>query len=119
MPHDVDMNPVYTIDVAHPPRHPDEVEEDLLQAWSHVRNSPTLRLLKIIHGYGSHGKGGTTRGHVRDWVFRNRLKFKNTIDGENYSLHNAALEELRKELGAYEDGDLNSANPGIIVVWVK
>ncbi len=113
------MSILYIIDVAHPPRHPDNVEEELVQAWSHVRNSSTLRVLKIVHGYGSHGQGGSTKELVRNWVFQNRLKFRNTIDGENYTLHNAATAELRKELGAYEDSDLNAANPGIVVVWVK
>lgn len=113
------MRPVYTIDVAHPPRHPDRVEEELLQAWSHVRNSSTLRVLKIVHGYGSHRAGGSTRERVRNWVFQNRLKFRNTIDGEHYTLHDAATAELRKELGAYEDTDLGNTNPGIVIVWVK
>jgi hypothetical protein len=113
------MNPLYTIDVAHPPRHPDEVEEDLIQAWSHVRNTSALHVLKIVHGYGSHGKGGATREHVRDWVFKHRHKFRNTINGEDYTLYNAATVEMRAELGAYDDDDLNSANPGVIIVWVK
>lgn len=113
------MSPVYIIDVAHPSRHPDRVEEDLVHAWSHVRNSSTLRVLKIVHGYGSRGQGGSTRESVRNWVFRNRLKFRDAIDGEDYTLHNAATAGLRKELGAYDDSDLNAANPGIIVVWVK
>lgn len=113
------MTPLYTIDVAHPPRHPDKVEEDLLQGWMHVRNSSTLRLFKIVHGYGSHGHGGSTKDHARNWVFQNRLKFRQIIDGENYTLHNAAIAELRKELGQFEDSDLNAANPGIIVIWVK
>jgi hypothetical protein len=113
------MSPVYTIDVAHPPRHPDRVEEELVQAWSHVRNSSTLRVLKIVHGYGSHGTGGSTRDQVRNWVFRNRLKFRNTVDGEHYTLHDAVTTELRKELGGYDDTDLNAANPGIVIVWVK
>jgi hypothetical protein len=113
------MTPVHIIDVAHPPRHPDEVEDALMAGWSYVRNSSTLRVLKIVHGYGSHGRGGSTKSHVRNWVFKNRFKFRNTIDGEDYALHNAATEALRKELGPYEDLDLNTANQGVTIVWVK
>jgi hypothetical protein len=113
------MNPVYTVDIAHPPRHPDRVEEELLEAWSHVRNSSTLRVLKIVHGYGSHGKGSSTKLLARNWVFTNRLKFRGTIDGEHYTLHDATTAGLRKELGSFDDPDMNAGNPGIVIVWVK
>lgn len=112
-------SPILTIDVAHPPRHPDDVQEELLRAWSEVRNSPALRILKIIHGYGSSGKGSATKDVVRNWVFRNSSKFRQTIDGEDYSLYNAPTREMRKEVGAYTDTDLGSGNAGLIIVWVK
>jgi hypothetical protein len=112
-------NPILTIDVAHPPRHPDAVEEELLHAWSQVRNSPSLRILKIIHGYGSTGKGGATKDVVRNWLFRNKKKFKQTIDGEDYSLYSASTQEMRKLVGASMDTDLGSGNAGITIVWVK
>ena len=111
--------PVLTIDVAHPPRHPDEVEEELLHAWAQVRNSSSLNILKIIHGYGSSGKGGTTKDLVRDWLFRYKSRFKHVVDGEDYTLYNQAIQELRKGVGAYEDVDLNASNKGITIVWVK
>jgi len=111
--------PILTIDVAHPPRHPDDVEEELLLALSQVRNSSSLRILKIIHGYGSAGKGSTTKELVRNWVFRNKNRFKQTIDGENYSLYNAPTQEMRKQVGACTDTDLGSGNAGVTIVWVK
>lgn len=108
-----------TVDVAHPPRHPDRVEGELLDAWSAVRNSPTQRVLKIIHGHGSTGRGGSTRDVVRNWVYRRKREFKAVIVGENYSLLDASTQELRKTLGDYRDEDLDRANPGITIVWVK
>ncbi|MEK9138532.1 MAG: hypothetical protein AAB393_15520 [Bacteroidota bacterium] len=113
------QSPTLTIDVAHPPRRPDEVEEELLSAWSQVRNSSSLRVLKIIHGYGSTGKGGTTKEVVRNWVFANRTKFKMSIDGEEYTLYNAGTRELRKAIGDYPDADLGKTNPGITIVWIR
>jgi hypothetical protein len=110
---------IFTIDVAHPPLRPEEVEEELLHAWSEVRNSPSFRILKVIHGYGSSGKGSATKDVVRNWIFRNRNKFKQTIDGENYNLHNASTQEMRKQVKTYTDVDLGSANAGITIVWVK
>ena len=114
------MSPlVLTIDVAHPPRRPDEVEGALLDAWETVRNSSSFRLLKIIHGYGSGGKGGATRGLVRNWAFRQRGRFRGILNGEDYTLHDPATQEIRRELGQYPDPDLTMPNPGITIIWVK
>ena len=111
--------PVWTIDVAHPPRRPDEVEEDLLRAWRKVENTPSLRILKIIHGYGSSGKGGSTREVARNWCFRNAGRFRGVINGEVYSSFETKTQDLRAEVGQYEDPDIHSPNPGITVVWIK
>ena len=111
--------PLLTVDVAHPSRPPDQVEEELLHAWSQIRNSPSLSVLKIIHGYGSSGKGGSTKDVVRNWAFRHRSRFRRIIEGERYTLYNEDTRELRKEVGSYEDADLQHANPGLTVVWVK
>lgn len=111
--------PILTIDVAHPPRRPDDVEAELLRAWSQIRNSASLRVLKIVHGYGSSGRGGSTKEVVRNWVFRNRTKFRLAIDGENYSLYDSGTQGMRTDVGAYADADLGSGNAGITIVWVK
>jgi hypothetical protein len=108
-----------TIDVAHPPRHPDIVEKELFDAIMRAKNSSSLRVLKIIHGHGSSGKGGTTKELVRNWAFRNRGKFQAVIDGENYSVHNAATQEMRAEVGQFSDTDLENANAGITIIWIK
>jgi hypothetical protein len=112
-------SPVLTLDVAHPPRHPDVVEQELLDAWQKIRNSSGLCILKVIHGRGSTGKGGTTREFVRNWAYRQRGKFLAVIPGEEYSLFQDETVRLRKEVGAYPDPDLGSLNPGITVIWVK
>jgi hypothetical protein len=112
-------SPLLTIDVAHPPLHPDDVEAELLLGWSRVRNSSALHLIKIIHGYGSTGKGGSTKDLVRNWAYRNRKQFRMIIEGEEYNLYSASVQELRKEVGAYDDADLHNPNNGITVVWVK
>lgn len=108
--------PLLTIDVAHPPRHPDEVEDELLRALLQVQSSPSLRIIKIIHGYGS---GGATRDTVRNWAFRNRLKIKAVINGEDYSLYESATQSMRKAVGNFVDADLDAGNNGITIVWVK
>jgi hypothetical protein len=113
------LNPLFVIDVAHPPRHPDVVEKELLDALMKVKGSSSLRVLKIIHGHGSSGKGGSTKDVVRNWLFRHRSKFRTSIDGEQYSVFDADVQELRTEVGQYNDSELGSANPGLTIVWVK
>lgn len=114
------MNPiVLTIDVAHPPRHPHAVEADLQDAWTTIRNSPTLRVLKVIHGHGSTGKGGTTRELVRNWLFTRRARWRAIVEGEHYTIFNRDVQRMRKELGTFPDADLGNLNPGITVVWVR
>ena len=108
-----------TVDVAHPPRHPDVVEAELDDVVSRVLRSTAHRVLKIVHGYGASGRGGSTREGVRNWAFRRRSKFRSVIDGETYALENAATAALRLEVGAYADPDLGAGNRGITIVWVK
>src|SRR5512145_193874 len=92
--------PILTIDVAHPPRPPGVVEEELLQAWNEVRNSSSLRVLKIIHGYGSTGKGGTTKETVRNWLYQHRGKFLGVIEGEEYNAYNGVAQEMMIRIGS-------------------
>jgi hypothetical protein len=105
------------LDVAHPPRHPDRVEEDLGAALAEARNAPGLRVLKIIHGYGSSGSGGSTKEVVRTWLFR-RKTLRAVIEGERYGLLDPDTQEMRRELKGEADPDLDAANRGITVVWI-
>lgn len=110
---------IFSLDVAHPPLPPSRVEQILLDALLRVRNSPELRVLKVIHGYGSKGKGGATKELVRDWAFRQRKHFMAIIDGEVYSILHAATQQLRRVCGPIDDADLDKRNPGITILWVK
>ncbi len=108
-----------TLDVAHPARPPEAVEQELLDGWSSVRNSPTLRILKIIHGHGSSGRGGTTRDLVRNWAFRHRDRFRAVIAGEEFDLFDARTQAMREEIGSFPETDLGAANRGVTLIWVK
>jgi hypothetical protein len=90
-----------------------------MDAWQKIRNSRDLRVLKIIHGHGSTGKGGATREVVRNWTFRQRGKFVAVIPGEEYTLFDDDAARMRKDIGAFPDPDLGFPNPGITLVWVK
>jgi hypothetical protein len=110
---------ILTVDVAHPPLPADQVEALLLESWSRVRNSENLRVVKFIHGYGSSGKGGSTRELVRNWAFHHRSKFRDVIEGEAYHLLNPSVQEMRRELETFTDADLQHPNEGITILWVK
>ncbi len=112
-------SPILTIDVAHPPRHADEVEREIVSAVAQVAGSSSLRLLKIIHGHGSSGRGSATREVVRGWAFRHRQKFRAAIEGEEYSRFHPDVQEIRKVIGEFPDPDLEAQNRGILVLWVK
>lgn len=117
------MNPspgyLLTIDLAHPARPPARVEADLEAVFHKVRNSTQHRAIKVIHGYGSHGRGGSTRETVRDWAYNFRRRLRAVIYGENYNIFDDDTQELREECGQIDDHDLNAANPGITILWVK
>jgi hypothetical protein len=110
--------PILRLDVAHPSRPPAAVEEMLLEALSAVRNSPVHRALKVIHGYGSSGAGGSTRTVVRNWLARRR-GLRAVIEGERYGLLDPETCAMREEIGRVADADLDRANPGVTLVWVK
>ncbi len=80
------------------------------------------RVLKVIHGYGSSGKGGALCVGLRK-SFRLRKKegvIKDFIVGEDFSIFNdpgLTLLEAVPEMGG--DPDLSATNEGITIVWLK
>lgn len=111
--------PLHTVDVGHPPRPPRAVEAQLLDVWEEARNRPAIRVLKLIHGHGSSGRGGSTREVTRNWLFTHRSRFRAIINGEEYALNDPATITLRREVGQYPDADLGQHNRGITIVWIR
>ncbi len=110
---------VRVVDVAHPPLPQGAVEELLFQIWMEARNTPDVRVIKVIHGYGSSGRGGMTQQVVRNWASKMRSKFRSVIDGERYSLYDPASQEMRRELGGFDDSELDAGNQGITYLWLR
>jgi hypothetical protein len=115
----MNANYLLVIDVGHPPRLPKQVEAELEAAFAKVRNSSTLRVIKVIHGYGSHGHGGRTKETVRNWAFQFRKRFRAVIDGEAYDIFDGDTQAMRSECGQLDDNDLGIGNAGITLIWVK
>jgi hypothetical protein len=115
----MEANYFLVIDVAHPPRPPEQVETELAAALTKVRNSSTLRAIKVIHGYGSHGRGGSTKETVQNWAYQFRRRCRAVIAGENYTIFDAETQRMRQACGQISDPDLGGNNPGLTLIWVK
>ena len=81
-----------------------------------------VRVLKVIHGYGSSGKGGTlNHGLKKSFALRKQEGvIKDYIPGENFTIFNPVVLELLEavpELRA--DSDLAATNEGVTVLWLK
>ena len=81
-----------------------------------------VKVLKVIHGYGSSGKGGALCVGLRK-SFGLRKKeggIKDFIAGEDFTIFNPtvlALLEAVPELRG--DPDLGATNEGVTVLWLK
>jgi hypothetical protein len=81
-----------------------------------------VRALKIIHGYGSSGKGGKLNvGLRKSFALRKKEKaIKDFIPGEDFSIfENRVLELLEAVPDLRLDSDLNATNEGITILWLK
>jgi hypothetical protein len=81
-----------------------------------------IRVLKVIHGYGSSGKGGAlcVGLHKSFGLRKKEGVIKEFIAGEDFSFFNdpvLALLEAVPELRG--DPDLGATNEAITIVWLK
>jgi hypothetical protein len=81
-----------------------------------------VRVLKVIHGYGSSGKGGTLCIGLRK-SFGLRKKegiIRDFIPGEDFSIFNEpVLNLLQVAPDLRGDPDLNATNEGVTILWLK
>ncbi len=80
------------------------------------------RVLKVIHGYGSSGKGGALCVGLRK-SFGLRKKegvIKDAIAGEDFSIFNEPVLDLLEAAPELRgDPDLGATNEGITIRWLK
>ena len=81
-----------------------------------------VQVLKVIHGYGSSGKGGALCVGLRK-SFALRKKegvIKDFIRGEEFSIfQDATLRLLEAVPELRGDPDLGSTNEGVTVLWLR
>ena len=80
-----------------------------------------VRVLKVIHGYGSSGKGGTLCvGLRKSFSLRKKEKvIREYVPGEDFSIFDPRTVSLLEEVPELRgDPDLDATNEGITVVWL-
>ena len=78
-----------------------------------------VKVLKIIHGYGSSGRGGKIRKRVRVCLeqLQHSKEIKAYISGEEFSIFNeAARDAIRVCDQLRKDDDLERSNNGVIYI---
>ncbi len=96
-------------------------DEAVRRITYNIRNGKAMgaSAVKIIHGYGSTGKGGTIRQRARAYLESQKQKglIRDWIAGEDFSIFNPAVIEAFKNCGELRrDGDLDRHNNGITIV---
>jgi hypothetical protein len=87
-----------------------------------VARTKGIGLLKIVHGYGSTGKGGTLRKALRTMLLKlqNEGKIGRVIFGENWDLFDEPSRNLMERYPLTRgDRDIGRGNAGITLVEVR
>ena len=78
-----------------------------------------VKAVKLIHGYGSTGRGGKIRGGVREELaaMKRRKQIKETIPGEDFDPTDATSRKLAEQYPSVtRDPDYGRMNHGITIV---
>ena len=78
-----------------------------------------VKVIKVLHGYGSHGKGGDICRNLRTLCFKlkKEKKIKDFLLGNEWDLANQKCFDIVTNLKNYhDDNDLGANNPGITFV---
>jgi len=97
------------------------VDDAIRRVTYNIKNAGPMGVsaIKLIHGYGSTGKGGAIRTETRKYLERqkSRRQIKDFIAGEDFSIFDDATrkaflvcDELRR------DSDLERHNNGVTIV---
>lgn len=84
--------------------------------------SKETKVLKVIHGYGSHGVGGVIKREIPLLLKRLKQQGKilDFIQNEKFTKNN---QEYKKYFNLYPelilDSDLQNFNPGITIIFLK
>ena len=109
---------IYTADIKSDMPTSDQALRRVDMAISTAKRSGASAL-KIIHGYGSTGKGGVIRTGVRRRLgeLKTQGKIKAFIPGEDFSIFNAGARTAIQACAALrQDRDLDRQNNGVTII---
>ena len=112
------MNTILTLDIAHPPMASGDAERELARALSKVELSASLQILKIVHGYGSAGKGGILKTVEKNWAYQMRSRFEDVFDGASLDPFVKPVQRMCSACGI-SYSDIGGGGEGVTVIWVK
>lgn len=78
--------------------------------------------VKVLHGYGSHGKGGAILVNLRKLLLQWKKSgfIRDYFGGDKWNMFDkTTLEILMKDKTIYGDEDMNRANPGITIIYIS
>jgi len=81
-----------------------------------------ISVLKIIHGYGSGGRGGVLRMGLRKVFteYQHDGEILGYASGEEFSIfHPVSLEMITLAPELRTDRDLERSNPGVSFLWIQ
>jgi hypothetical protein len=100
------------------------LEEARQQVIAEIRRAKReqVRVLKVIHGYGSTGTGGKLCVGLRKSFGLRKQEgvIKDFIRGEDFSIFNDGVLNLLEAVPELRgDPDLGATNEGVTVLWLK
>ena len=78
--------------------------------------------LKLLHGYGSHGRGGAILVAIRKQlgIWKKSGYIKDFFGGDCWNLFDKkAMNILELDKTIFNDEDINKSNPGITIIQVN
>lgn len=81
-----------------------------------------IEVLKVIHGYGSHGRGGEIKKEVKKYLkdAEKAKKIRFFVSGDSWSNLNENVKLLEENYPSLIiDEDIKNINSGITVVYIK
>lgn len=81
-----------------------------------------VKVVKVVHGYGSHGTGGLIFLKMKQYFVKEKKnsKVKDVIFGSDWNIANKKVFDLCLQVSdCADDSDLKFCNPGITIVVLK
>lgn len=83
--------------------------------------SEGVNCIKVLHGYGSHGRGGVILIELRKFLqsLKRKKVIRDYFGGDRWNYFDESVKNILSEDKSIEcDEDLGRSNPGITIIWI-